>query len=89
MGCRVPSWWATPSMVSTSAPSAWTASKVQLFYRNAVDMNQASAALAGVATDMGAGEPQLLTQHRGKQSAILDLDAYWFVVNLKGDGYGH
>ena len=47
-----------PSMVVTSAPSAWTANMVQDFSA-AVDMDDAGAALAGVAADMRAGQPQM------------------------------
>jgi hypothetical protein len=58
IGCSVPSAAARPSMVVTGALAAWTASMVQDLTALAVDMHHAGAALAGVAADMGAGQPR-------------------------------
>ena len=44
-------------------------------HRAAVDMDDAGAALAGVAADMGAGQPQMLAQELDQQRARIDVGA--------------
>ena len=53
-------------------------------HRLAVDMHDAGAALAGVAADMGAGQPQLLAQQLDQQRAALDLDRVLLAVHRQG-----
>ena len=53
-------------------------------HRYAVDMHDAGAALAGVAADMGAGQPQLLAQQFHQQRAALDLDRMLLAVHRQG-----
>ncbi len=55
----------------------------------AVDMDDARAALAGVAADMGAGQAQLLAQQLHQQRAAFDLDRVWRAVHRQADlGHG-
>ena len=61
-------------MVVTTQPSAWTASIVQLLHGLTIHMDRASAALAGIAADVGTGEPQVLAQQLDEQAARLHLD---------------
>src|ERR1700761_3352922 len=44
------------------------------FHRAAVDMDDASTALAGVATDVSAGQVQIVAQEMHEQGAVLDVD---------------
>ena len=48
-------------------------------------MNDAGAALAGIATDMCAGEAELVTQHARKQRSRFDIHGDWITVH--GQGY--
>jgi hypothetical protein len=51
-------------------------------------MNDTGAALAGVASDMGAGQAQMLAQQAGKEPSPLNLRCDWITVH--GQGYnGH
>ena len=54
-------------------PSQEAASIVQRLHRAAVEMHHAGAALAGVAADMRAGEPQVLAQELHQQRARIDV----------------
>ncbi len=51
------------------------------FHRRAVYMNDASAALAGVAADMGAGQSQPLPQEVDQKCTAFDLAGNGFAVN--------
>ena len=62
-----------PSIVRTSAPSRSSAKTLQAFTDSAVDMHHAGAALAGVAADMRAGQPQPLAQEIHQQRPALHL----------------
>jgi hypothetical protein len=50
-------------------------------HRGAVDVHHAGAALAGVAADMRAGQPQILAQQFHQQGAVLDLRAGGLAVH--------
>ena len=54
-------------MVVTSVPSAWTARQVHDFDGDAVDEHRARAALAGVATDLGAGQAAEIAEEVNEQ----------------------
>ena len=56
--------------------------------RLAIDMDDAGAALAGVAADMGAGEAQVLAQILDEQRTRLDVSADLLPVHRHGHG-GH
>ena len=43
------------------------------FDRPAVDMDDAGAALAGIAADMGAGQVQMIAQQMDEKGPVLDL----------------
>ena len=58
-------------------------------HRLAVDMDDAGAALAGVAADMGAGHAEMLAQELDQQRARLDLAGDGLAVDGHGDGNGH
>ncbi|MGY4596536.1 hypothetical protein ACVWXL_004282 [Bradyrhizobium sp. GM22.5] len=51
----------------------------------AVQMHDASAALRGVAADMGAGEPQILAQELHQQGAGIDIGRDRIAVHDEGD----
>ena len=55
------------------------------FDRDAVDVDDAGAALAGVAADMGAGQSEFFAQQFDEQRAGLDLDCVLLAVNRQGD----
>ena len=57
--------------------------------RLAVDMDDAGAALAGVAADVGAGHAEILAQELNQQRARLDLAGDGLAVHGHGDGNGH
>src|SRR4029078_11574089 len=46
------------------------------FYRPAVDVDDAGAALAGVAADMRAGQVQVVAQEMDEEGSVLDLGRY-------------
>ena len=48
----------------------------------AVHMDRARAALAGVAANMGAGEPQIVADEIDQQRAAFDLAGHGFAVHL-------
>ena len=48
----------------------------------AVDHHGASAALAAVAADLGAGEAELVAQHFGKRISVLDFDSIILTVDF-------
>ena len=73
---------AIPSMVLISRPSAWTASIVQDLALCAVDVDGAGAAVARVAADVGAGQPEVVAQEVDEQEARLDVR----LVGLAVDG---
>ena len=81
IGCSSP-FVASPSMVVTVAPSAWTARHGAGLDRLAVDMDDAGAALRRVAADMGAGQAELLPQQLNEKRAVLDLGRNRFPVHL-------
>ena len=58
-------------------------------HRLAVDVDDAGAALAGVAADMGAGHAEMLAQELNQQRARLDLARDGLAVDGHGDGNGH
>ena len=60
-------------MVVTFAPSACQREHGAGLHRHAVDMDDAGAALRGVAADMGAGEAQVLAQELHQQRARIDI----------------
>ena len=55
----------------------------------AVDMDDASAALRGVAADMGAGQTQVLAQELDQQGARIDLCRDRLAVHRHGDPNHH
>src|SRR3546814_5300554 len=55
----------------------------------AVVVDDAGAALAGVAAHMGAGEAKLFTQKLNEQGARLDLTLRRLAVHRHGNGDGH
>src|SRR5262249_9819071 len=57
-------------------------------YRLAVDVNDAGAALGGVATDVRAGEAEVLAQVLYQQRAGIDVGGDGLAVHRHGDG-GH
>src|SRR5215813_11173929 len=57
-------------------------------HRLAVDMHDAGTALRGVATHMGAGEPQVLAQELHQQRARIDVTGDGLAVHRQSDG-GH
>ena len=75
-------------MVVTLAPLACTASMVQLFTELPSTCDDAGAALAGVAADMGAGEAEMLAQELHQQGAVLDRAGHRLAVHRHGHG-GH
>ena len=54
-------------------------------HRPAVDMDDAGAALAGVAADMGAGQTQVFAQEMDQQGPVLDLGRDGFAVHRQFD----
>jgi len=58
------------------------------FHRDAVDMDDAGAALRGIAADMGAGQLQALAQEVDEQRAVLDGGRHVPAVHLHRD-VGH
>ena len=50
-----------------------------------IHMHRAAAALAGVATDVGPGEPELVAQEVHEQHAVLDRARLLHAVDLDGD----
>src|SRR5262249_38299577 len=50
-----------------------------------VDHHHAGAALAGVAADVGPGEPEVLAQELHEERAWLDVDGPGLTVDLQGD----
>ena len=60
-------------MVVTSMPSAWTASTVHDFTDSPSRWTVHDAARRGVAADVGAGEPEALTQEVDEELALLHL----------------
>ena len=66
----------------TSAPSAWTASTVQLLTDSPFEVHGAGAAVGRVATDVGAGQPEHVAQVVDEQEPRLDLG----LVRLTVDG---
>ena len=54
----------------------------------AVDVNDACAALAGVAADMGAGQAQILSQELHQKGAGIDIGSYGITVHDQGN-FGH
>ena len=62
-----------PSIVVTSAPSAWTASTVQDLTASPFRWHGARAAVGGVAADVRAGEAERVTQEVDQEQTGLDL----------------
>ena len=60
---------ASPSTVSIAAPSAWTASSMQLFTSVAVEDDAAGAAVAGVAADVGPRQVEVVADEVDEQAA--------------------
>ena len=80
----MPSAAARPSIVSHLGAVRLQREHGAGLHRHAVDMHDAGAALAGVAADMGAGEPELLAQQLDQQRAALDLDRVLLAVHRQG-----
>ena len=76
-----------PSMVVTLEPCGLSGQHGAGFHRPAVDMDDAGAALAGVAADMGAGQVQIFAQEMDQQRPVLDSaeTALPFTVSLTVD----
>ena len=55
-------------------------------HRLAVEMDDAGAALRGVAADMRAGEPQVLAQELDQERAGIDIGGDGFAVHRHRDG---
>jgi hypothetical protein len=55
------------------------------FYCAPVDVNDAGAALAGVASDMCAGKSEVIAQQVDQQGSILDIGRYRFAVDRQFD----
>src|SRR4051812_47860830 len=55
--------------------------------RAAIDMDDAGAALAGVAADMGSRQSKMLAQQLHQQRASLDLARHGLAVDLQGNGW--
>ena len=55
-------------------------------HRLAVDMDDAGAALRGVAADMGAGQAEILAQEMDEQRSVLDIGRHSFAVHRQFDG---
>src|SRR2546421_123199 len=55
------------------------------FYRPAVDMDDAGAALAGVAADMGAGQVQMVAQEMDEKGPVFDLSRDGLAVHGQFD----
>src|SRR5690606_25276317 len=53
------------------------------FYRLAVDMHDAGAALRGVAADMRSGKPEILTQEMYEQRPVLDRARYFPAIHYQ------
>ena len=49
-------------------------------YRAIVDMHDTGAALAGVATDMCAGQSKVFAQQIAQQRRGFDIEAGWFAI---------
>ena len=54
--------------------------------RPAVDMDDAGAALAGIAADMGTGQVQMFAQQMDKKGPVLDLGRDRLAVHRQFDG---
>ena len=74
-----------PSMVVTLEPAAWPDQHGAGFDRPAVDMDDAGAALAGVAADMGAGQVQIFAQEMDEEGPVLDLGRDGLAVHRQFD----
>src|SRR5882757_9766593 len=55
------------------------------FHCAAIDMHDAGAALAGIATDMGAGQAQMIAQEMDKERPVLDVGRYRLAVYRQFD----
>ena len=75
-------------MVVTLAPSACTASTVQDFTAHAVQQHGAGAALAGVASDLRAGESGVAEEVH-QQEPGLDVALMGAAVDADRDGTSH
>ena len=75
-------------MVLTSRPSAWTASIVHDLALCAVDVDGARAAIARVAADVRAGQPEVVAQEVDEQEARLDVRLVGLAVDGDGDVLG-
>ena len=76
-GCSAPSPAAMPSIVVTLAPSAWTASIVQLFTAWPSTWTVHAPHWLVSQPDVGAGQAQVLAQHLDEEPAWLDVDLPW------------
>jgi signal transduction histidine kinase len=83
IGCMVPSAFARPSMVVTSAPLCLHGQHVAGLDGAAIDQHGAGAALRGVAAHMGAGELEVFAQGLHQQRVGGDVDAAGFAVDLE------
>ena len=72
-------------MVVTSAPSHCIGKRRAGLDRLAVDMNDAGAALAGIAADMGAGQAEMLPQELHQERARLDVLRHRLAVDCHGN----
>ena len=62
-----------PSMVVTLRAGGLAGQHGAGFDRPAVDMNDAGAALAGVAADMGAGQVQIFPKEMNEEGSVFNI----------------
>ena len=55
------------------------------FHRPAIDMDDAGAALAGVASDMRAGESEMVAQEMDKQRSVFDIAGDRLAIDCQFD----
>ena len=79
---------AMPSIVLRSRPSAWTASIVHDLALSPFDMDGAGAAVARIATDMRAGQPEVVAQEVDEQEAGFDVRLMRLAVDGDRDVLG-
>ncbi len=77
----MPSGCARPSIVVTALPARLHGENGAGLDRLAVEMDDAAAALRRVATDMGAGEFEMIAQEFGEQGTGFDLGAAFNAID--------
>ena len=71
-----------PSIVVMLEPAACAGQHGAGFDRPAVDMDDAGAALAGVAADMGAGQVQIFAQEMDEEGPVLNICRNGITIDL-------